>query len=380
MQLVEKRIISLHEIIEKYATPTIKDSYKKTGKLATKNKQSVLQSFARYCEYKELSNNRYRITRVFKTPVPTTFTKLNDGLYKYLAPIVLNKLLTEHDETNKIVMPLMDYARHIEMINDNYKPMKYNQEATSEYLGVNNDVIREYFDKMDDNIKYYIQRCLDYLQSADVLKWYKVPMVRKKKKETIIQSNGNIMIRCYYEDLRATPEEVNHFNTVFEDLRKEMNIKSKSECFYGSKALKFCKSLSEKLNELDIQYFYDGYEIYYTSLERCENLLQTFENYNNTDLLTQQFNETFISSIVGNAEQRQLKELKKELSESFKKDSNYIANFKILSETTINQDVPKVKLKKQQDQEKEMLNKFENDFPVEVIKTYDNRKVVRKYI
>jgi hypothetical protein len=125
--------------------------------------------------------------------------------------------------------------------------MKYNQEAASEYLGVNNDVVKEYFEKMDDNIKYYIQRCLEYLQSADVLKWYKVPMVRKKNKETFINSNGNIMIKCSYEDLRATPEEVSYFNTVFEDLRNEMNIKSKSECFYGSKALNFCKSLSENI-------------------------------------------------------------------------------------------------------------------------------------
>ena len=105
---------------------------------------------------------------------------MKSGLYKYISPLILLKLLNGHDENNKVVFPLLDWALFIEMVNQNYKPVKYNQAEASGHLNISLTIIREFFEKVDDSIRYYMENALRYLQSANVLKWYKIPMVRKR--------------------------------------------------------------------------------------------------------------------------------------------------------------------------------------------------------
>jgi len=382
LKLTEQGIVSLEEIVNRFGSPKIKDTYNKTGRLVTKNKQNVLQKLSRHCEYKELANNRFRIIRIYENPIPTAYYKLNEGFYKYLAPIVLIKLLEEHDETNKILLPLMDYAQHIEMINRNYTLLKYNQdsEVVEKELKIEPAHIRDYFEKVDDNIKYYIQRCLEQLESADVLKWYKIPMIRKKKVSVSTDSKNNPVIHCEYEDVRATSEEVSYFNEVFEKVREELHIQSKSECFYGRKAFDFCLKLTEILKEKNIMYFYDCYEIYHTSLERCNNLLQLFENHDNRDVLINQFNEKFEEIICVNAEKRHTKELEKEQSSKIYIQDNYVANFKTLSQITIDRDAEKIRLRKTSSsrEEENAIKRIDDEFEIKVFKKCGNRVIEKR--
>lgn len=375
LKLVDKSIVSLENVVNMYGTKKIKDSFKKTGKIVANNKKTILSKLERHCEFKELANNRYRIVKVYDNPIPQSYNKLNTGFYQYLAPIVLIKLLKEHDETNKILLPLMDYAQHIDMINDNYKMLKYNQDSedVQEQLGMEQSFIKDYFEKVDDNIKYYIQRCLEHLEKADVLKWYKIPMVRKKKISVSMNSKNNPVINCAYEDVRATTEEVAYYNQIFEEIRKELDIKSKSECFYGYKAFSFCAKLSEKLKEKDIVYFYDCYEIYYTSLERCNNLLQLFENHDDEGMLIKSFNEKFKEIVNTNAERRHLKDISDETSGGrIYGEENYMENFKTLSDTTIDKDAEKMKIKRT-NISGDIMDKLDSDFEIKVIKKCGSR-------
>jgi hypothetical protein len=382
LKLIDNGLIKLSDIVDKFASDKIKDTYYKTGKIANHNKNTILQKLARHCEFKELLNNRYRITKIYENPIPAAFNKLNEGFYKYLSPIMLIKLLEEHDETNKILLPLMDYARHIDMINSNYTLLKYNQdsEMVEKELQMEMSHVKDYFEKVDDNIKYYIQRCLEQLEKADVLKWYKIPMVRKKKLSHAVDEKGRIIVECEYEDVRATPEEVSYFNEVFEKLRKELNIQSKTECFYGRKAFDFCIKLTSHLKEKDIMYFYDCYEIYYTSLERCNNLLQLFENHDNQDVLIERFNEKFEEIICNNALKRHTKELEKEIPSKVYEHEKYVANFKTLSQMTIDKGAEKIRLKRKHSSQEEesAIRKMDNEFEIKVLKKCGNRVIEKR--
>jgi len=370
--------ISEKDLVNKFASKSVKKTYKEKGKFTSSNKKHLLEKINQYCIINDLGNREYEITEIYKIPKPASLSKLQSGLYQYMAPIILIKLLKEHDENNKIILPLMDYARHIEMINHNYKPVKYNQDEFSISLDINKLVFREFFEKVDDNIKYYIQRCLEYLQSADVLKWYKVPMVKKKKIINVyIDQKGNPVVEGEFENVRATPEEVKYFNEVSELARVSLDIKSKPECFYGKKAFQFCKIVTEKLKEKGIMYFYDGYEIYYTNIDRCNTLLKEFKDCDNEHELIKRFNEEFINLIMDNAEKRQLKV---EIYNQYRKEGNYIANFKTLSELTIDNKAEKIKLKyKYKDKEADILNQVDNDFHINVTKKIGD-KIIKKQI
>jgi hypothetical protein len=297
-------------------------------------KQSLLNKASLYCEIKDLGNGQYKITKVFTEPKPAVLSKMQSGLYQYMSPLILIKLLKEHDENNKATFPLLDWALYIEMINKNYAPMKYNQETASEYLDINIEIINEFFEKMDDSMRYYIENCLEYLRKADVLVWYKVPMVRKRNIKRVELDNSDIGLACSYIDGRATDEEIKYIISCSELIRTKLGIKNKSECFYGGRAEIYRTELNKLLRQRDILYFYDSYEVYYTNLDRCNNLLEEF-SYKNENDLVKKFNSEFINNIVTNAQKRHDKDIAEEIVKQYRLEETYVANFKVLSDLTV---------------------------------------------
>lgn len=328
---IRKGIINNNELIELFGTKKNKEYFKDHNKILSSTKNSILNKASRYCDIIDLGNGKYQINKVYTNPKPLTLNKMQNGLYQYMSPLILLKLLKGHDKNNKVVFPLLDWALYIDMINKNYKPMKYNQNNTSEYLNINVSIVNEFFEKIDENIRYYIENCLEYLRKADVLVWYKVPMLRKRVIERSDSNNKDINIKCSYIDVRATDEEIKYIIDTSELIRSLHGIKNKSECFYGSKAEIYRRELQNKLIQQDILYSYDSYEVYYTNKTRCNNLLKEFTYINEKELIDN-FNKYFIENIViSNAEKRQANEIIKQ----YRLDKNYIANFQTLSELTL---------------------------------------------
>jgi hypothetical protein len=254
-----------------------------------------------------------------------------------MSPIILLKLLKGHDENNKVVFPLLDWAAYIDMINKNYVPMKFNQKSASEYLDINIATINEFFEKIDEKIRYYIENCLNYLKKADVLVWYKVPMVRKRHIKRVNMYNTDINLECSYSNSKATDEEMKYIISCSELVRTKLDIKSKAECFYGGKAEIYRKELSRLLLERDILYFYESYEVFYTNIDRCEKLLAEFDYTDEYDLV-KNFNQTFIETMIDNAQIRQDKEITNKIVKKYRLDEGYVASFRTLSELTLDSD------------------------------------------
>lgn len=359
---IRKSEINTRQLVELFGTKKNKEYYANNNKLPTSTKKSILTKASRYCDIIDLGNGKYQINKVYTNPKPLTLNKLQNGIYQYMAPLILLKLLNGHDKNNKVVFPLLDWALFIDMINNNYKPMKYNQSNTGEYLNINTSIINEFFEKVDENIRYYIENCLEYLKKADVLVWYKVPMLRKRIIERSESTNKDINIKCSYIDARATDEEIKYIIDTSELIRSLYGIKNKSECFYGNKAEIYRRELQNKLTRQDILYFYDSYEVYYTNKLRCNNLLKDF-TYSNEKELIHNFNKYFIENIVvSNAEKRQAKEIIKQ----YRLDENYITNFKTLSELTL--DIQqKLNVSKEINTKVDKSERMKNDFNFNVI-------------
>ena len=77
------------DLVNKYASPAVKESYIKNGKLLTKNKRTLLEKMSRYCKIVDLGKREYEITEVYPYILPANFKKMNTSLYQYIVPLLL---------------------------------------------------------------------------------------------------------------------------------------------------------------------------------------------------------------------------------------------------------------------------------------------------
>lgn len=366
-------IINLEKLVDMFGTKKHKENYIKNKKLSTSNKETILKNAQRYCDIEEVSPCKYRIISIYDIPKPKNLNKLKKGVYNYMAPLILLKLLTGHDENNKVTFPLMSLATYIDLININYKPIKYNMIEASSHLDIDIGIMNDFFERVDDSIKYYIENCLDMLKKADVLIWYKVPMIRKRDLSRVYKNDDtDINLECRYVDIKATDEEVNYILKCSETVRKNLGIIEKYECFYGAKAKKFRHQLGELLKQRDILYFYDCYEVFYTNIDRCNLLLKEFDCVNEKKLI-KKLNQSLINMINENAQKRHEDSLEKFLAEEllrkfYRIDKKYIDNFQILSNLTINHKEKRNISKEINIDGKISEDQIENDFNIKIIK------------
>lgn len=357
--------INTKELVELFGTKAHRDYYKKHKKVPNSMKNTLLNRASAYCDIESYGSGDYRINRLHEVPYPLSFSKANQGIYQFMSPLILLKLLSG----DRVTFPLIDWAMYIDMVNKNYKPMKFNKNLTSNSLSVPSEIVGEFFEKIDDSIRYYMENCLEYLRMCDVLVWYKVPTVRKRVVERVnVDGSSDINLKCGYTDQLATEEEVKFINKCSDESRIELDIVNKRECFYGSKSEAYCKLLSDKLKQQDILYHYDSYQVYYTSLERCKNLLSLFK-YDDVPSLVRNFNNEFIKYMINCAQKRYDTAIAKNLSKLHRQTHQYIMGFDTLSNITIDKD-SEVDMYKELDVKNnpKSQEKFFNDFNVNIIK------------
>lgn len=368
-KIIKEGEILNKDIVEIFGSDNIKKRYKENNKVDKDMKGQMLKKARRYCDIVDLGLGKYEITKVYDYPKSAVVEKMKKSLHQYIAPLILLKLLDKHDENNKVVFPLIDWAKFIGWINSNYKPIKNNKRQVSEKLDINIEIINEFFEKVDDNIRTYMEKCLDYLCQADTLIWYKVKMLHKRNLE-VIKSN-NIKIEGSYIEVKATDEEIKFVIDSEEKVRWQLGIKNKKECFYGRKADEYRRRLREELLQENILWSYDSYEVFYTNIDRCKRVLSEF-TYTDEDSLVKDFNDKFIEYLEENAEKRKGKELTKELAKRYRLDDNYISDFKTLSELTIDTD-QQWKAYKEIEMTDNFNEKMKEDFQVEVVDTNGNK-------
>lgn len=331
---LKKGKVSLEKIVNILGTATQKNSFKKNKRLVGNNKKVFFDKLERYCDFEDLGEGNLNITNIFNFPKPVGMNKLTNGLFKYIAPLILIELINNSNENQKINLTILKWAMSIDMVNKNYQPVKYNKNLVGEYMEIDMEIMYEFFEKVDSSMEYYIEKCLNYLKKADVLEWFPVPMLNKRKVTRGSNTDGDMTLNCENERVRASDEELKFIFNCSEIARKEFGIKEKKECFFGSKAQEYKEKLSVLLKQRDILYKYISYEVYYTNKERCESLLDEFEFKDKYELIMG-FNQEFINMMVSNAEKRQVKELANSILKEYRVDESYISGITTLSNLTI---------------------------------------------
>lgn len=321
------------DLVNKYASPAVKESYIKNGKLLTKNKRTLLEKMSRYCKIVDLGKREYEITEVYPYILPANFKKMNTSLYQYIVPLLLEKIINGHDQNRKIDITLGKWAREINMVNQNYNLCKYNKEETSRAIKYELDTINEFYNKSDDMIEYYIMNALDYLKSAGLIIWRDVYKITSEVSDEMIEidSDGIVHANIKLETREASKEDMDFYAACIKIADEKANITNASERYYSKKSQRFNEALKDELYKRKIKLVYKSYEAYYIDLDKCSFVLNQFPHQSN---IIKKFNDAFTEMIIGNAQKRFDKSPRKYTIYESKDD--YSLCFKGLCEMTIN--------------------------------------------
>ena len=337
------------ELISLFGTPKLQERYIKEKKLGGKDKKSLLIKAKRYCEIEDLTQGKYLIHKVYTIKNENCLFPLCKGLSKYLTPLILIKLLEEQDQNYKITLPFLGWAKNLEMINDNYPLLKYHQKAGSEYLKINENIMFEYFEKMDECIKYYLDKILTTLgnkSGLDLIEFDSITMVRKIYLDQALDMNKINVTGNWFDEIIS--DEDRKFVIDCENKAKDKaKIINNQEKFYGTKSHIYKNELKTLLNERNIIFTYSAYNIFCKNKEEVKNIIEQFTSMLSckTNDLVQTFNDTFIDYIENKATNRQNREQNKfnddnneNIIKRYRLTESYVSNFKALSELTVKRD------------------------------------------
>ena len=336
-------IIDNVKLVEYFGTDKNKLYFLKNKKINTSLKNTLLKRACCKCEIEDLGGGKYDIKKIRDEEIPYNVYVLNNGMNKYLAPMILNKILYDYSENNAYVTTIFNYANTIGMTNKNYSYIKkYKTSATNKY-NLEIDNVYSYYKYVDNSIKYYISSTLENLKKCGVIKYDDPYMIiYRNAKDLHDISTINI---SYKDSCRiATSLEVRHHTDIEARIRKDMNINSDKEAFFSNKSSEYKKRLLNELmnnplktetgEEIVILLLFKGYRIWYTTVEKCENLLKNLTS-EDTHTLIEKFNNEFIKLTLSN--------LKNKYIDSTSLDKIKI-DYETLSNLTLNYFLEDIKL------------------------------------
>jgi len=346
--------ITTKEFIDLFGTEKQKENYFTDKKLNSTAKERILTKAKRHCDIEDLGKGNFIIHKIYTIKNENCLIPLYKGLSKYLTPLILIKLLEEQDDNYKITLPFLGWAKNLEMINNNYPLLKYHQKAGSEYLKINENIMYEYFEKMDECIKYYLDKILSILgnkSGLDLIEFDSITMVRKLYLNKELDIN-NIDIKGNWFDEIISDEDRKFVIDCENKAKDKANIINNQEKFYGIKSHIYKNELKKLLNQKNIVFTYSAYNIFCKNKEEVKNIIEQFTSILSckTNDLVETFNETFIDYIENKATSRQNREQNKlddddnvKIIKSYRLAESYVTNFKALSELTVKRDAKDLK-------------------------------------
>jgi len=324
---IRKGKISESKLVESICTEKQIQAYMKSNRFKSgAEKDRFITKLGQYCEYDyDKENKMFQITNVFDCPKSSSLVKMQAGIYKHMAPIIINAMIYNCDKNNKITIPTSGFARMIYMINENYNIIKYNQTETSTDLSMELNTISDFLQRTDGAISYYISQCLKYLQSDNYIISNRNHIICTIS-EGFTSDDSNITKRIVEDVHVASDEEMDMYRECHDIASKRARIKQLNECYFGRKAPLYQKILKQEFKKHNIKYVCNGYDLYCVNKDRAKLLLNEFEERSmeeNALLLSMEFKNL----LVTNAEKR--------VSKLDEEDVIYCPTFEKLSDITI---------------------------------------------
>jgi hypothetical protein len=324
-------IINNKELIELFGSEKNKAYYKKTKRVEQNTKISILNNIKN--EYKiveDLGRGRYKIDEKINSSAIIPNNKMVHPIYGNLLPSIMINVKQYHDSSEVFCLSLNSIYSKFNMIHGNNYPKMYSRRhTTSDILNINFDTLNEFFEVTHRSLKYYLENSIKILESLKLIRCRMIPYVSLINAETE-HKICNVDTDLKVSKRRATKEEEQFIIDSEKNIRNKYNI-GEGKRIFGIPQ----EELKNILNTINIEYYYDCYELLCLDKESVNNIVE-FYNVNNLEKLSETFRNNFIDITIANAEIRHEDAITQNLTDFYRFSKSYIDDFMNLSDITIN--------------------------------------------
>lgn len=296
---MQKIKITELDLVKLYGTNNQIKKYIENGKFVSNQKKTILNKAALECSIKDNGDRTYTINKVYKVPYPKIWNKMNTSLYQYIIPLILNKLIST--EERSLFFTSGKWARMIEMVNSNYKLLKYNTEEALDYVQINTNIekrdVLDFYDRADHSINNYIANALKYLKDCGCIEWNEGFQIIKQ--EIIYNEDGTYEFNTITES--ATKEDKEYRAECIQIADEIAEIVGQPEKRKHSKI--WNETYTKELRKHGIELMYPVFEIYKVHNNLCEDILSLYNSRTEKTLIRKLTTE-FMNILIDNANKR----------------------------------------------------------------------------
>lgn len=290
--------LSIKELVDKYGNSIHKAMYN-NGNLAGGSRKSFLTYIKRFIDYSEGSKRGYFIiNNIYDIEKPTILINYSkDDIYYHVARMITEHLNVTESNTCKVI-PKVRFSNDIQFINSNFNRIRYNKKYASDLLNIDELIIKDFTKKAIENMESVIETTLKLLKSNELIEYLEQYMVGYTSVEFDRELNKNITVSG---TRRATESEILFILKTIEDTKKKFNITSQ-EIYFSKNKKTYSEFISLKLKEINIDFYFKGYEVYYLDKQRVLNFLSWYDGSVIDNI--KKANELFINKLNLNTSKR----------------------------------------------------------------------------
>ena len=267
--------VSEKEFVEMFANEAQKRKYEEQGKLVGDNKRSVIVMAEKFCDVKILPSGskrppEYKLTKFKTIPLTRTGKKIQDSVYQYLCPLLIDFLLEEKPK----VVGADRFLSSVNILSDNYYHICENLRVTASVLKLDYDLLLHFVNKFKNRLLYYFKETMGILiDEGAIISTYVSPYDSKQD---------------HYQCAVFIIDSINK-ERCFEYRQKLSNIKSLSTRAIESFKEMLLKNLDDKVKETDLPKLYDVMfahkKVDINFRDRLDELKQRYEFSEHCDLI-----------------------------------------------------------------------------------------------
>lgn len=336
-------------------------------------KSSQIKTWKRFFSF-EKKGNGFSIKKIYQTPLSEDD---HGNKVSYLSSIkrLIMDLLSDENKKGQVTYSKYALLNLLQMVNDNYLTGKYNTKKVAKLKQFDETNVEEFFTKSSDTLTRHLEQALDSLQKNSLITYTMVKWVSEIKTKINFNESYNATVDRHthidefdnehveYESKNSvivekrptTKAEVDEIRRVERQTMIEMGFVDFQSLIRYGKWYDFKQLVSfQLLNNFNIEYYYDKYDIrFHSDHIRLEiNRLNSLERNNEQNKL----NESIKFRLIENTEKRAKKaqdENKVDIefgglnqtSLPPKAKDNYVSEHKELIETFINKGSDSIKTK-----------------------------------
>lgn len=256
------------------------------------SKKAQLKEIERYFGYHK-EGQKIIIDEIYKEKKPKKDKRVEGG-YPEMRTLILRLLLLSDQEPNRAVFPTSTLLRKINAVNVNYATGRRCQEELSEYLGIDQEYVGEFYDSTHTNLKNALETNLNNLRDDRLIFWSKTIMVCKNNPkiklnelgEIEMDEEGNVVAEVYQDFREATQEEKEKILSTEKKVLETLGVEKVTEVFKKGLSDIFYKEVYKRVRRsCNISFYFNAYDITFIrdniekELKKIESVSDLRESY-----------------------------------------------------------------------------------------------------